>query len=175
MPIYRLENSIPDISDSAFIAHNATIIGKTTINSNASIWFNAVIRADFDEIIIGEDSNIQDLTMCHADSGQPLLIGNRVTIGHNSTIHGCIIEDDCLIGMGTTIMNGALIKRGSIIAAGSVILENTIIEENSLVMGAPGKVKKKLPHEIIEIIRASSEVYKSKSKTYSNPEQFFPI
>lgn len=175
MPIYRLENSIPDISDSAFIAHNATIIGKTTVKSNASIWFNAVIRADFDKITIGEDSNIQDLTMCHADTGQPLLIGDRVTIGHNCTIHGCTIEDDCLIGMGTTIMNGALIKKGSIVAAGSVILENTVIEENSLVMGAPGKVKKELPQEMIEIIRASSKVYKNKSKTYTNPELFYPI
>ncbi len=172
MPIYRLENSIPEIANSAFIAPNATIIGKTTIMKNASIWFNAVIRADFDQITIGEDTNIQDLTMCHADSGKPLKIGNRVTIGHNSTIHGCTIEDDCLIGMGTTIMNGATIKRGCIIAAGSVILENSIIDEYSLVMGAPGKIKKKLPKEIIEIIKISAEVYKDKSKTYTNGDLF---
>ncbi len=172
MPVYQLEKFKPEIDTSAFIAPNATIIGRTIINRNASIWFNAVLRADFDQITIGEDSNIQDLTMCHADAGQPLTIGNRVTIGHNSILHGCTIEDDCLIGMGVIIMNGAIIKKGSLIAAGSIILENTVIPENSFVAGAPGKIKKKLDNDIILIMRASADVYKNRSKTYKEPGLF---
>ncbi len=172
MHVYQLENIKPKIDRSAFIAPNATIIGKIIIKKNASIWFNAVLRADFDQITIGEDTNIQDLTMCHADTGQPLTIGNRVTIGHNSIIHGCTIEDDCLIGMGVIIMNGAIIKKGSLIAAGTIILENTEIPENSFVAGSPGKIKKEFDKDIIEIMRASAEIYKNRSKAYKDPGLF---
>lgn len=172
MPIYKLSSNTPAIDHSAFISPNATIIGKAEINADASIWFNTVIRADMEKIVIGKESNIQDLTMCHADIGFPLIIGDRVTVGHNCIIHGCTIEEDCLIGMGVTIMNGAVIKKGSLIAAGSVILENTVIPENSLVTGVPGKVKKELPKGMLSIIQASAEVYKNKSKDYANPELF---
>lgn len=175
MPVYQIEQNRPEISDTAFIAPNATVIGRTIIKNDASIWFNAVIRADFDQIIIGEESNIQDLTMCHADAGRPLVIGKRVTVGHNCILHGCTIEDDCLIGMGVTIMNGAIIKKGSLIAAGAVILENTEIPENSFVAGAPGKIKKQLDKEMIEIIRASAEIYKNRSEAYKSTESFAQI
>ncbi len=173
MPVYQLENIKPEIDISAFIAPNATIIGKTIIKKNASIWFNTVLRADCDQITIGEDTNIQDLTMCHADTGQPLTIGNRVTIGHNSILHGCTIEDDCLIGMGVIIMNGAVVRKGSLIAAGTLILENTEIPENSFVAGSPGKIKKEINKDVIAIMRASAKIYKNRSKIYKEPELFF--
>ncbi len=172
MPVYEIDAHHPEIDPSVFVAPNASIIGRVTINRNASIWFNTVIRADFEKIYIGDESNIQDLTMCHADAGCPLIIGRGVTIGHNSVVHGCTIEDDCLVGMGSIIMNGAVIKKGSLIAAGSVILENTIIPENSLVTGSPGKVKKTLSNDSIEIIRASADIYKNKALGYLTPATF---
>lgn len=172
MTLYQLDNINPDIAADSFIAPNATIIGNAVIGPRSSVWFNAVIRADCEKISIGEESNIQDQTTCHADPAFPLTIGNRVTIGHNCVIHGCTIEDDCLIGMGVTIMNGAVIKKGSLIAAGSLILEGTVIPENSLVTGAPGKVKKQLSDDAGLLIRGSAEVYKARAADYRNPDNF---
>lgn len=175
MSIYSIDNIVPSVDNEAFIAHNATIIGNVTVEKNASVWFNAVIRADFDKISIGEDTNVQDFTMCHADIGRPLAIGKRVTVGHSCVIHGCTIGDDCLIGMGVVVMNGAVIGRGSIIAAGSVILENTVIPELSLVAGAPGKIKKTLDETAVSVMKASAEIYRTRSKGYMNPECFVKI
>ena len=98
-----------------------------------------------------------------------------MTVGHNCVLHGCIIEDDCLIGMGAVIMNGAVIKRGSLIAAGSLVLENTVIPEYSLVTGSPGKVKKTFEKSIVDIIRASSEIYKNRANGYKNKNVFRQI
>lgn len=175
MSIYSLDGVIPQVDPDAFIAPNATVIGNVTVGKHSSVWFNTVIRADFEKISIGEDTNIQDLTMCHADSGKPLLIGNKVTVGHNCVVHGCIIEDDCLIGMGVVIMNGAIIRKGSIIAAGSVVLENTEIPEYSLVAGAPGKVKRQLDENTALLMRASADIYKERSKAYIDLERFVKI
>lgn len=175
MSIYSLDGVIPTVDSEAFIAPNATVIGNVTVGKNSSVWFNTVIRADFEKISIGEDTNIQDLTMCHADTGKPLLIGNRVTVGHNCVVHGCIIEDDCLIGMGVVVMNGAIIRKGSIIAAGSVVLENTEIPEYSLVAGAPGKVKRRLDEDTASLMRAAADIYKERSKAYIDLERFVKI
>ncbi len=175
MSVYSLDGILPHIDKTAFIAPNATLIGNIRVGSHSSVWFNTVIRGDFESIIIGENSNIQDLTMCHADTGKPLTIGNRVTVGHNCVIHGCTIEDDCLIGMGVVIMNGAIIRKGCIIAAGSVILENTEIPEKSLVTGAPGKVKRPVDDDIALLVTAAAEVYKDRAMAYKDPERFVRI
>jgi carbonic anhydrase/acetyltransferase-like protein (isoleucine patch superfamily) len=175
MSIYSIDNVVPRIDETAFIAPNATVIGNARIGSHSSIWFNTVIRADFETITIGEESNIQDLTMCHADAGKPLTVGNRVTVGHNCVIHGCTIGDDCLIGMGVVIMNGAVIGRGSIVAAGTVVLENTVIPENSLVTGVPGKVKRTVDDSTVLVMKAAAEVYKNRSQSYTDPERFIRV
>ncbi len=175
MSIYSIDGIVPRIDPDAFIAPNASVIGNVSVGANSSIWFNTVLRADFELIAIGEDTNIQDLTMCHADTGKPLRVGNRVTVGHNSVIHGCTIEDDCLIGMGVVVMNGAVIGRGSIVAAGSVVLENTVIPEYSLVAGAPAKVKKSLDETAVLVMRASADIYKDRSKAYVDSERFVKI
>lgn len=172
MAIYRLDQDAPQIDPTAFIAPNATLIGRVRIERDASVWFNTVMRADFDTITIGEGSNIQDLTMCHADAGRPLVVGKRVTVGHNCVIHGCTIEDDCLIGMGVVVMNGAVIRKGSVIAAGSVILENTEIPERSLVAGAPGKIKRSLDQGMIELMSAMADIYQKRSEAYNDPARF---
>ncbi|SLM28314.1 conserved hypothetical protein; putative anhydratase [Desulfamplus magnetovallimortis] len=166
MPVYSFENHTPKIDDSAYIAPTATIIGNVTMGKNSSVWFNCVLRGDCDAIIIGDNTNIQDLTMCHEDYERPLNIGNGVTIGHKCVIHGCDIEDECLIGMGSVVMNGARIGKGSIIAAGSVILENTIIPPFSLVAGVPGKIKRQFDESVLELIKLPADNYLQRAMDY---------
>lgn len=128
------------IDPSAFIAAGAIVLGDVHIGPGSSIWYNSVVRGDTDRITIGENTNIQDLTMIHADPGVPCTVGDRVTVGHRVILHGCTIEDDCLIGMGAIILNRARVGRGSIVGAGAVILEGTEIPPGSLVVGVPAKV-----------------------------------
>jgi carbonic anhydrase/acetyltransferase-like protein (isoleucine patch superfamily) len=128
------------IDPSVFIARGAIVLGDVDIGKDASIWYNAVIRGDTDKISIGEQTNIQDLTMIHADPGIPCTVGSRVTVGHRVILHGCTIEDDCLIGMGAIVLNKVRVGRGSVIGAGAVLLEGTEVPAGSLVIGMPGRV-----------------------------------
>lgn len=166
MTVYRFDGKTPTAAPSSWTAPTATLIGDVTLCDHASVWFNAVLRGDCDAITVGRCTNIQDLTMCHADYGVPLHIGDRVTVGHNCVIHGCRIEDDCLIGMGAVVMNKGVIGRGSIVAAGSVILDKTRIPPFSLVAGAPGVVKKQLDEKVIKAIQASADHYVLSSEEY---------
>lgn len=166
MSLYTLTGHTPQVDGTVFVAPGAAVIGDVRIGKNSSVWFHTVIRGDSDSIVVGEGTNIQDGTVCHADPGSPLVVGNGVTVGHRCVLHGCTIEDDCLIGMGAIIMNGAHVGRGSIIAAGSVVLENTVVPGFSLVAGGPGKVKRTLGREVIDLIEVSSRVYIEKSEKY---------
>ena len=127
------------IDPTAFIARGAIILGDVTLGRDASVWFNAVLRGDCERIEIGEDSNIQDLCMVHADPGQPCVVGPRVTVGHRAILHGCIIEENVLIGMGAIVLNGARVGRGSVIGAGAVVTEGMEVPPGSLVVGVPGR------------------------------------
>jgi len=168
MSIYRFNEKSPQLDPTAYVAPGATLIGDVTLAANVSVWFNCVLRGDCDAIIVGENSNIQDLTMCHADYDVPLVIGKGVTIGHNCVIHGCHIEDDCLIGMGAVVMNHAVIGRGSIVAAGTVVLEKTVIPPFSLVTGVPGKIKSQMDESMIEILRLPAENYAQRAVDYTS-------
>jgi len=128
------------IEPTAFIARGAIVLGDVQLGSQASLWYNAVVRGDAERIVIGDATNIQDLTTVHADPGLPCLIGQRVTVGHRAILHGCIIEDECLIGMGAIVLNGARVGRGSVIGAGAVVSESTVIPPGSIVLGIPGRV-----------------------------------
>ena len=166
MTLYTFETSIPEIKESSIIAPNASLIGRVKIGENSSVWFNTVLRGDMENISIGDESNIQDLSMGHADPGFPLVVGNRVTIGHQCVVHGCRIEDDCLIGMGAIIMNGVKIGRGSIIGAGAVLLEGMEVPEFSMVVGSPANVRKTYDESILENIRESAQIYVKRSISY---------
>ncbi len=166
MPLYTFDNSIPEIKETSFIAPNASLIGRVRIGEKSSVWFNTVLRGDMENISIGDESNIQDLSMGHADPGFPLVVGNRVTIGHHCVVHGCRIEDDCLIGMGAIIMNGVKIGRGSIIGAGAVLLEGMEVPEFSMVVGSPANVRKTYDESILENIRESAQIYVKRSISY---------
>ena len=126
------------IDPSVFIAHGAIVLGDVDVSKDASIWYNVVNRGDTDKISIGEQSNIQDLSMIHADPGIPCTVGNRVTVGHRVILHGCTIEDDCLIGMGAIVLNKVRVGQGSVIGAGAVLLEGMEVPAGSLVIGVPG-------------------------------------
>jgi carbonic anhydrase/acetyltransferase-like protein (isoleucine patch superfamily) len=128
------------IDSTAFIAHGAIVLGDVQIGRNSSVWYNSVLRGDTDRITVGADTNIQDLSMIHADLGVPCVVGDRVTVGHRVILHGCVVEDDCLIGMGAVLLNGSRIGTGSVIGAGALVLENADVPPGSLVLGFPAKV-----------------------------------
>ena len=137
-----LKIATPNIANSAFVAKGAKVIGSVTLKSHSSVWYNCVLRADINKIIIGERSNIQDNSTIHLENDQGVKVGNDVTVGHNVILHGCSIKDGALIGMGAIIMNGVKVGKGSVIGAGSVIMEQMIIPDYSVVVGIPGKIIK---------------------------------
>ncbi|MCW5620420.1 MAG: gamma carbonic anhydrase family protein [Burkholderiales bacterium] len=149
-----------------YIAPNATLIGSVVLEDQASVWFNAVIRADNDLIIIGEGSNVQDGSVLHTDNGVRLTIGRGSTIGHMVVLHGCTIGDNTLIGIKSVILNHARIGSNCIIGANSLITEGKEIPDNSLVMGAPGKVIRQLTSEEIERVRMNAVHYVEKIEVY---------
>ena len=138
----------PVWGNNCFIAPNATIVGTVQMGNNCSVWFNAVIRGDVNNISIGNDTNIQDGAVIHATYLKAAtVIGNRVSIGHNAIVHGCTLKDHILIGMGAIVMDNAVIEEYSIIAAGSVVLENTVCESGYIYAGTPAKKIKPITDE----------------------------
>jgi len=139
---------LPKIGNGCYVDESAQVVGDVELGENGSIWMCAVVRGDVHSIRIGANSNIQDCSVLHGMLGKwPVIVGDWVTVGHSVTLHGCIVEDRCLIGMGAVILNGAKIGADSIIAAGTLIPEGVVIEPGSLVMGSPGKVRRKLSEE----------------------------
>ena len=140
----------PQIHETTFIAPGAHVVGDVILKRDSSIWYNTVVRADINRIIIGERSNVQDNSVIHLENDQGVIIGNDVTIGHNAIIHGCTIKDGALIGMGAIIMNGVTIGKGAVVGAGAVVKENMQVADHELIVGVPGKIVKTLPKEIME-------------------------
>ena len=142
---------VPDLSQAAFIAPNATVIGNVDVHEGASIWYGAVARGDVELIQIGAHSNVQDGAILHGDPNLPTILENYVTIGHRAVVHSAHIERGCLIGIGAIILNGVRVGTGSIVGAGAVVTKN--VPPGSLVVGVPGKVLKALsPEEIDDLI-----------------------
>jgi len=150
----------PIVPASCYIDPSAQLIGDVQLGERSSVWMNAVVRGDVNAIRIGNNSNVQDCAVLHGQRYMYAVhVGDWVTIGHNATVHGCVVEDYCLIGMGAVILNGARIGEGSIIAAGAVIPEKTIIPPNSLVAGVPGKVRRALGDEDRKLIQMYAQNY----------------
>ena len=148
--IKKVKGFSPKIGKDTYLADNASIIGDVEVGSNCSIWFNTVIRGDVNRIIIGDKVNIQDGSVIHCTYKKSQTnIGNNVSIGHNSIIHGANIKDNVLIGMGSIIMDNCIIESNSIIAAGSVLLEGTIVQSYSVYAGLPAKKIKNLDAETL--------------------------
>lgn len=166
MPLYSLDELVPILARGAWAAPSADLIGDVQLSERSSVWFGAVIRADNTPIIIGEESNIQDGSVCHSDAGFPLRIGARVTVGHQAILHGCTIEDECLIGMGARILNGAHLERECIVGAGTLVTEGKRFSSGSLVVGSPGRVVRQLTNDERAMLRASAAHYAKKAVRY---------
>ena len=164
--IYDFEKNIPEVHPDAWVAPNATLIGKVKLEKNSSIWFNAVLRGDIELISIGENSNIQDGSVLHTDPGYKLNVGKGVTVGHMVMLHGCQIDDSTLIGIGSIILNNAKIGKNCIIGANTLITENKVIPDNSLVVGSPGRVLRKVTDDEIKAIHENAKHYVDGSKKY---------
>ena len=122
-----------------YLAPTAVVIGDVSIGRGSSVWYGAVVRADMDRIVIGEDCSVQDNAVVHVDAGVPTLLGSRITVGHGAVVHGCVVGDDCLIGMNATITSRAKVGSGSIVAAGAVVVEGAEFPPGSIVAGVPAK------------------------------------
>ncbi|MFG6082068.1 gamma carbonic anhydrase family protein [Paracoccus litorisediminis] len=164
--IWDLDGVSPQLADDAWVAPDAQLIGKVVLEEGASVWFGAVLRGDNEEIRVGRNSNVQELTVCHTDIGHPLTIGADCTIGHRAILHGCTIGDGVLIGMGAIILNGAKIGAGSLIGAGALVTEGKEIPPGSLVMGSPGKVVRELDDEARERLLKSAEGYRANAARF---------
>ena len=172
--IVPFDGSTPAVPETAWVAPNATLVGRVILGEHASVFYGAVLRADVDSITIGDDSNLQDNVTMHVDAGKPTSIGVRVSVGHGAILHGCTVEDDCLIGMGATVLNLAVIGAGSLVAAGAVVLEGTIVPPGSLVAGVPAKVRRELSDDERAGIRDNAARYLGHSaahKTANGPNR----
>lgn len=159
MAIYQLDNDAPTIDPSAWVAEGAQVMGNVTMKANASVWFGAVVRGDTSTIHIGENSNIQDASVLHADVGMPLHIGNNVTVGHQVMLHGCTVGDGSLIGIGAVVLNGAKIGKGCLVGAGSLVTEGKEFPDGSMILGSPAKVVKQLTPAQMDGLLQSAKHY----------------
>jgi len=157
--IYTIKKKSPRIGNDSFVAPNATLLGDLIVGSKSGIWFGAVVRGDISPIVIGDRTNIQDLSLLHVGDKTSLRIGDDVTIGHRAIIHGCTIGNNVLIGMGATIMDGAIIGENSIVGAGALVTGGTKVPPNSLVLGIPARVKRELTVGEVRSIGESAAHY----------------
>ncbi|HWR53346.1 MAG TPA: gamma carbonic anhydrase family protein [Bryobacteraceae bacterium] len=158
---------VPTVPVSAYVDIAAVVIGDVIIGARSSVWPNVTIRGDVNFIRIGEETSIQDNSCLHVQRNtHPLVIGNRVTVGHSVTLHGCEVEDECLIAIGAIVLNGAKVGRGSIIAAGALVPEGMQVPPSSVVMGVPGKVKRAVTDAEREGILHSAANYVRYLQTY---------
>jgi carbonic anhydrase/acetyltransferase-like protein (isoleucine patch superfamily) len=165
--IRTFQGKTPLVPASCYVDASAQVLGEVELGEQASVWMNAVLRGDVNSIRIGARSNVQDCAVLHGmRSLYPVVVGEMVTIGHNATVHGCVLEDAVLVGIGAVILNGARIGEGSIIAAGAVIPERTIIPPNSLVAGVPGKIRRTLGDVDREMILMYARNYLDYTKIY---------
>lgn len=158
------------LSDSAYVAPNAVLIGHVSLGDEASVWFGAVLRADLSPIVIGRQSNVQDGCILHVTRHEPVHIGERVTLGHGAIVHGATIEDDVLVGIRATILNGAVIGAGSLIGAGALVPEGARIPPKSLVLGMPGRVVKPVSDAQWDMIQEHAANYVAYARAYRSPK-----
>jgi len=168
MTLYALGEVTPRLPAAGefWIAPSANVIGNVELQEATSIWFGATLRGDNERIIVGQGSNIQENAVLHTDPGFPLTIGANCTIGHKAMLHGCTIGDQTLIGMGATVLNGARIGKNCLIGAGALITEGKDIPDGVLVLGAPGRIARKLSEQAIADNLASAQHYQDRMRRF---------
>ncbi len=154
MAVYELNGQAPNLGANAWVADSAQVIGRVTLEENASIWFGTVVRGDTEHLRIGRNSNVQDGSVLHADAGVPLNIGENVTVGHKVMLHGCTVGDGSLIGIGAIVLNHAKIGRNCLVGAGALVTEGKEFPDGSMILGSPAKVVRQLtPDQIADLQR----------------------
>ena len=166
MAIYELDGVAPQVPASAWVADSAQVMGNVVLGEDASVWFGTVIRGDTESITIGAGSNIQDASVLHADFGKPLVVGERVTVGHQVMLHGCTIGDESLIGIGAVVLNGAVIGKNCLVAAGALVTEGKVFEDGMLIMGSPAKAVRPLTEADFFRMRVGTGLYVQKAAEY---------
>jgi carbonic anhydrase/acetyltransferase-like protein (isoleucine patch superfamily) len=167
MSIRGYRGVTPKIAATAYIDPSAQVIGDVVIGERSSVWPNTTVRGDVNYIRIGDETNVQDNCCLHVQRDEwPLILGNRVSIAHSVTLHGCVIEDECLIGMGAIVLNGARVGTGSIVAAGALVTEGMQIPPASVIMGAPGKVRRAATEQDRARIQKHADSYISYGQNY---------
>lgn len=168
MAIYELDGVSPQVSASAWVADSAQVMGNVNLADDANIWFGVVIRGDTETITVGKGSNIQDMSVLHADVGMPLVVGEGVTVGHKVMLHGCTIGDNSLIGIGAVVLNGAKIGKNCLVGAGALVTEGKEFADGSMILGSPARVIRQLSPEQIEGLRQSARHYIENANRYRN-------
>jgi carbonic anhydrase/acetyltransferase-like protein (isoleucine patch superfamily) len=167
MPLYSIgDRRVALRGAHHYVAPDASIIGSVTLENDVSVWFNVVIRADNDQVTIGEATNVQDGSVLHVDPGYPMTLGKRVTIGHKVMLHGCTIGDGTLVGINSVVMNGAKIGPGTLIGANTLIAEGKEIPGGVLVLGSPGKIVRELRQEEKDYLLKVAAGYVERSRFY---------
>ena len=166
MAIYEVEGISPEIPESAWVADSAEVMGDVVLGDEVSIWFGVVVRGDTAPIRIGAQTNIQDLSVLHADVGLPLTIGQGVTVGHKAMLHGCTVGDNSLIGIGAVVLNGAKIGKGCLVGAGALVTEGKEFADGSMIIGSPAKAVRQLTPEQLEGLRQSALHYVANAKGF---------
>lgn len=171
--IYTLADRKPCFKGDYWVADSATLIGSVTLENNANVWFNCVLRGDNDDLIVGENSNVQDGSVLHTDPGIKLVIGRNCTIGHQVMLHGCEIGDNSLIGIKSTVLNRARIGRNCIVGANSLVTEGKVFPDGSMIMGAPAKVVRELSPQEIQLLALMADSYVRNAQRFRQQLQVF--
>lgn len=166
MAVFELDGVAPRIAESAWIADSAQVMGNVELAQDCSVWFGVVIRGDTEVIQIGRGSNIQDLSVLHADIGMPLTVGEDVTVGHRVVLHGCTIGDGSLIGIGAVVLNGAKIGKGCLVGAGALVTEGKEYPDGVMIMGSPARLVRQLTPERIEGLRRGARGYVDNARRF---------
>lgn len=173
MTVRRYRDREPQLGARVYVDDNAVVIGEVRLGDDSSVWPNATVRGDVNSITIGRRSNIQDGAVVHVThgysampEGHPVMIGDDVTIGHNATVHGCVIEDECLIGIGATVLDGAIIRARVLLGAGSLVPEGKELEGGFLYLGVPARKVRPLTGEELRWFGYSAEHYRTLKDDY---------
>ncbi len=159
--LIALGDRSPVVPDSAWVAPNATLVGSVSLGEGSSVFYGAVLRGDNEPITIGPRSNVQDNAVFHVAKGQPVVLGEGVSVGHSAVIHGATIGDHVLVGMGATVLNGSVIGDEVLIAAGALVTEGMTVPPRTLVAGLPARVRRELTAEEIERLHSNAVLYES--------------
>lgn len=172
MPLYTYKTFTPTLGKDTFVAPSCDLIGQVTLKDRANLWFGVVARGDMNEIVVGQGSNIQDLSMLHVTEELPLIIGDGVSVGHKAILHACTVGEYSLVGMGAILLDAAVISSHSVVAAGSVVPPGKKYPPYSMIMGNPARVVRQLKPEEIDLYGDHYKIYEDLKKEFQDPVLF---